>query len=77
MSNIGPSYGLDIVSRMQPRGSLEDAWLILDHVKRVQGWTTMACHVYDSKCKSILTIIVCDMQSEDTMFPMLHVILYD
>jgi hypothetical protein len=32
---------------------------MFDHVKRVKGWTTMACRV--------MTIAVCDMQSEDVM----------
>jgi hypothetical protein len=38
---------------------------MLDHVKCVQGWTTMACHVYDSVYCKVMTI-VCDMQFEDT-----------
>jgi hypothetical protein len=58
--------GVDLVKRMQPGGDLENAWLMFDHDKRVQEWTTMACHMYDAAyCKS-MTIAVCDMQSEDT-----------
>jgi hypothetical protein len=38
---------------------------MFDHVKRVKGWTTMACHVYDSAYCRVMTIAVCDMQSED------------
>ena len=46
-------------------GDLEDVWIIFDHVKRVKHWTTMACHVYDSVYCRVMTIAVCDMQSED------------
>jgi hypothetical protein len=38
---------------------------MFDHVKRVKNWTTMACHVYDSAYYRVMTIAVCDMQSED------------
>jgi hypothetical protein len=38
---------------------------MFDHVKRVKGWTTMACHVYDSAYCRVMTIAVCDMQSEN------------
>jgi hypothetical protein len=39
---------------------------MFDHVKRVANWTTMACHVYDPIYYKVLTIVVCDMQYEDT-----------
>ena len=51
--------------RMQPGGDLQDFWLIFDHVKHVNNWTTMACHVYDSQCYGVMIVAVCDMQSED------------
>jgi hypothetical protein len=38
---------------------------MFDHVKCVKKWTTMACHVYDSTYCRVMTIAVCDMQSED------------
>jgi hypothetical protein len=31
----GPGSGVDLVKRMQPRGDLENAWLMFDHVKQV------------------------------------------
>ena len=31
----------------------------------VSSWTTKACHVYDSKYYKVMTIVLCDMQSED------------
>ena len=65
MSEVGPSSGVNLVRRMQPGGDLENAWIIFDHVKRVKGWTTMACHVYDSSYCRVMTIAVCDMQLED------------
>ena len=39
--------------------------MMFDHVKQVKEWTTMACHVYDSLYCKVMTIAVCDMQSED------------
>jgi hypothetical protein len=41
---------------------------MFDHVKHVQEWTTMACHVYDLVYAMIkvLTIAICDMQFEST-----------
>jgi hypothetical protein len=36
------------------------------HVKCVASWITMAYHVYDHVYYKMLTIVVCDMQSEDT-----------
>jgi hypothetical protein len=62
----GPGSDVDLVKRMQPGGDLENAWLIFDHVKRVQEWTTMACHVYDAAYCKVMTIAICNMQSEDT-----------
>jgi hypothetical protein len=38
----------------------------LDHVKHVEGWTTFACHVYDSFYYKVMMIAICDMQSENT-----------
>lgn len=65
MSEKGPGSGVDLVKRMQPAGDLQDAWIMFDHVKRTKGWTTMGCHVYDSQYCRVMTIAVCDMQSED------------
>jgi hypothetical protein len=66
MLEDGPGSGVDLVKRMQPRGDLENAWLMFDYVKRVQEWTTMVCRVYDAAYCKVMTIAVCDMQSEDT-----------
>jgi hypothetical protein len=43
----GPASGVDLVRLMQPRGDLQNNWLMFDHVKLVHEWTTMACNVYD------------------------------
>ena len=66
MLTEGPGSGVDLVKRMQHKGDLQNAWMMFDHVKRVKDWTTMACHVYDAQYKKVMTIAVCDMQSEDT-----------
>jgi hypothetical protein len=42
-----------------------DHWIMFDHVKRVKHWTTMAYHVYESVHCRVMTIVVCNMQSED------------
>ena len=65
MSEVGPASGVDLIKRMQAGGDLECAWMMFDHVKRVKDWTTVACHVYDSLYCKVMTIAVCDMQSED------------
>ena len=65
MSKVGLGSGVDLVMRMQVGGDLQDAWIMFDHVKRVRGRTTMACHVYDSSYCCIMTIAYSDMQSED------------
>jgi hypothetical protein len=65
MSEVGPESGVHLVRRMQRGGDLENAWIMIDHVKRVKQWTTMACHVYDSAYCRVMTIAVCDIQLED------------
>jgi hypothetical protein len=58
----GPENGVDLVKHMQPGRDLENAWLMFDHVKQVQEWTTMAYHVYDAAYCKVMTIPACDMQ---------------
>ncbi len=41
-------------------------WMTFDHVKHVQRWMTMACHVYNLVYYNVMMIVICDMQSEDT-----------
>ena len=60
MSEVGPASGVDLVTRMQPRGDLQDSWFMFDHVKRVNNWTTMACHIYDSQYCRVMTVAVFD-----------------
>ena len=66
MLTEGPGSGVDLVRWMQSTRDLQNAWLMFDHVKHVKEWTTMACHVYDAEYKRMMTIAMCDMQSEDT-----------
>jgi hypothetical protein len=65
MSKVGLGRGVDLVKRMQPGGDLQNAWIMFDHVKHVKKWTTMTYHVYNSTYCRVMTIAVCDMQSED------------
>ena len=66
MLTEGLGSGVDLVRQMQPPGDLHNAWFMFDHVKRMKDWTTMAYHVYDTEYKKVMTIAMCDMQSEDT-----------
>ncbi len=43
----GVASGVDLVRHMQPKGDLQNCWLMFDHVKHVHEWITMACNVYD------------------------------
>ena len=60
-----PASGVELVKKMQVGGDMENSWIIFDHVKRLKDWTTMTCHVYDSRYCKVLIIACCDMQSED------------
>ena len=55
---------LALLGQMQPRGDLENEWVMFDHVKRIKDWTTIGIRVYDPKYRKVMTIAVCDMQSE-------------
>ena len=64
MLTCGVANGVDLVRRMQPRGDLQLEWVMFDHVKRMDNWTTMGIHVYDLEYRKVLTIAVCNMQCE-------------
>jgi hypothetical protein len=53
----------DLVKWMQV-GDMESAWMTFDHVKHVEGWTTMVCHVYDLVYYEVMIIVMYDMQSK-------------
>jgi hypothetical protein len=40
--------------------------MMFNHVKCVQGWKTVACHVYNQVYYKVMMIMVCDVQSKDT-----------
>ena len=71
MSEVGPGSGVHLVKQMQLGGDLQDVWIMFDHVIRIKDWTTMACHVYDSTYCRVMTIAVCDLQSEDAAAQMI------
>ena len=60
MSEVGPGSGVHLVTWMQASSNLEYAWIMSDHIKRVNGWTTLVCHVYDSTYQRVMTIACCD-----------------
>ncbi len=64
MSLYGPTSRVILVRHMQLGGDLQNCWLMFSLVKRVQEWTTMACHVYNLVYCKAFTIAVYDMQSE-------------
>jgi hypothetical protein len=51
---------------MQPIGDLQNTWIMFDHVKCVVSSITMVCHMYDPIYYKMMTIVICDMQYEDT-----------
>jgi hypothetical protein len=40
---------------------------MFDHIKSVQAWTTMVCHMYYASYCKVMTIVVCVIQSKDTV----------
>jgi hypothetical protein len=54
-------FGFNLVQRMQPCNNLQNAWMMFDHIKHVQGWTTMAYHVYDLVYCKVVTITIYNM----------------
>jgi hypothetical protein len=50
---------------MQLGGDLQRTWLMFNHCIHVLGWSTTAWHVYDPNYARVMTIAICDMQSED------------
>jgi hypothetical protein len=38
---------------------------MFDQEKCVQGWTTMACHIYNPVYYKVMTIAVCDIESKN------------
>lgn len=48
---------------------MENSWIMLDHVKHLCNWTTIACHIYNTKYCKVLTIACSDMQLEDAHSP--------
>ena len=66
MSTVGPGSGMDLVRRMQPGGNLALQFVMFDHVKRINEWTTLGVYVYDPIHCKVMTICVCDMKSEST-----------
>ncbi len=61
MSINGVGSGTSFVTWMELARDLQNAWTMFDHVKRVTGWTTMVCHVYNSAYCKMMTIAVYDM----------------
>jgi hypothetical protein len=56
--------GGSLVTQMQHAWDLQNVWIMFDHVKHADGWTSMACHVYDLAYCKMMTITICDMQFE-------------
>jgi hypothetical protein len=45
---------------MQLGDDLENEWIMFDHFKHVEGWTTMACHIYKPMYYKVLTMSTCN-----------------
>jgi len=66
MSIFGVGNRVGLVAQMQPKGDLDNSWIMFDHVKQVISWKMMAYHVYDSRYCKVMTITICDMQTKNT-----------
>ena len=67
MSIVGRGSGEDLVRKMQV-GDLALQFVMFDHVKRINGWTTLGVHVYDPIHSKVMTICVCDTKSESVKY---------
>lgn len=45
---------VNLVKCVQVRGNIEKSCKMFDHVKWLKNWTTLACHVYNSKYYKVL-----------------------
>ncbi len=61
----GNGSGCDLVKQMQHEVNFQTVWIMLDHVKHVEGWTTLTYHMYDFFYYKVMTITTCDMYSKD------------
>jgi hypothetical protein len=61
----GDGRGCNLVKGMQLGCDFQTTWIMSNHVKRVEGWTTLACHVYDFFYCKVTKIVICDMQFEN------------
>jgi hypothetical protein len=43
---------------MQLGDDLQNAWMMFDHIKHVQGWMTMSYHIYDPVYYKVMTVAV-------------------
>jgi hypothetical protein len=57
----GNGSGCESVKHMQLGANLQTTWIMFDHVKRVEGWMTIACYVYDYFYCKVMTIVIFDM----------------
>jgi hypothetical protein len=62
----GNNNGCDLVKWMHPGGDLWTTWIMFDDVKCLEEWMTFDYNVYDLIYYKVMTIIICDMQYEDT-----------
>jgi hypothetical protein len=66
MSVNGTTFEFNLVQWMQSNDDLQNVWMMFNHVKHVQGRTTMAYHIYDLVYYNVMMIAVYDMQFKDT-----------
>ena len=64
MSICSQGSGVNLICRMQSIGGLENKYVMFDHMQILKDWKILGVHVYDPEYYKIMTIVVCDMQSE-------------
>jgi len=64
MSMDGDNSGCDLMKQIQLRDDLQTTWIMFDHVKHVQVWTTFTYHVYDLIYYKvmIITFVTCNLK---------------
>jgi hypothetical protein len=60
----GNNSGCDLMKWIQLGGDLQIIWIMFDHVKHVQVWTTFTYHVYDliNYKVMLITFVTCNLK---------------
>jgi hypothetical protein len=57
----GNVSGCNLVKQMEPNGDLQTTWIMFDHLKCVNKWISLVCHVYDLIYYKMMAIEIYDL----------------